>query len=103
MQNGVNKVLLVGNLTADPQIIPTKIKTGTSMSPFVAVNRGWKNKDGEKVSKPISTRWSLSGTPGNQGTYLKRWQESARFPDVLKNGSCAVTKDGSKRYTMKLY
>ena len=24
MQNGVNKVLLVGNLTADPQIIPTK-------------------------------------------------------------------------------
>ncbi len=42
-----NKVMLYGNLTADPEAIATK--TGKSMVTFrIAANNGWKNKDGEK-------------------------------------------------------
>lgn len=100
MQNGVNKVLLVGNLTADPQIIPTK--TGTSMSTFsVAVNRGWKNKDGEKVSETDFHKVVAFGKLGEiTGTYLKKGRK-VLVSGRLKNGSY-VTKDGSKRYTTEV-
>lgn len=100
MQNGVNKVLLVGNLTADPQIIPTK--TGTSMSTFsVAVNRGWKNKDGEKVSETDFHKVVAFGKLGEiTGTYLKKGRK-VLVSGRLKNGSYTA-KDGSKRYTTEV-
>lgn len=100
MQNGVNKVLLVGNLTADPQVIPTK--TGTSMSTFsVAVNRGWKNKDGEKVSETDFHKVVAFGKLGEiTGTYLKKGRK-VLVSGRLKNGSYTA-KDGSKRYTTEV-
>lgn len=100
MQNGVNKVLLVGNLTADPQVIPTK--TGTSMSTFsVAVNRGWKNKDGERVSETDFHKVVAFGKLGEiTGTYLKKGRK-VLVSGRLKNGSYTA-KDGSKRYTTEV-
>ncbi len=44
----LNKVILIGNLTRDPEL--RAIPSGTSVVKFgIAVNRRWKNRDGEKV------------------------------------------------------
>lgn len=100
MQNGVNKVLLVGNLTADPQNIPTK--TGKAMVTFsVATNRGWKNKSGEKVAETDFHRIVSFGKLAEiTGTYLKKGRK-VLISGRLRNSSY-VAKDGSKRYTTEV-
>ena len=50
---GVNKVILVGNLGADPEIRYTA--DGTAVATFrIATSRRWTNKDGERVEQ---TEW----------------------------------------------
>lgn len=44
------KVLIVGNLTKDPEII--ELESGVKMAKFtVATNRNWTNKEGEKFEE----------------------------------------------------
>lgn len=46
MAAGLNKVILIGNLTADPELKYTA--SGTARTKFrIAVNRQWKNSNGE--------------------------------------------------------
>lgn len=46
MAKGFNKVILMGNLTRDPELRTTT--SGQSVCAFgIAVNRSWKNSDGE--------------------------------------------------------
>lgn len=46
----MNKVLLIGNLTRDPEM--TEHDSGTKMAKFtLATNRHWTGKDGEKKEK----------------------------------------------------
>ena len=51
--SGVNKVILVGNLGADPEVRYTA--TGQAVANFsVAVNENWTDKTGEKQER---TEW----------------------------------------------
>lgn len=100
MQNSVNKVLLVGNLTADPQRVQTK--TGRSMATFsVATNRGWKNKNGEVVSETDFHKIVAFGKLGEiTGTYLKKGRK-VLICGRLRNNSY-VAKDGSRKYVTEV-
>ena len=53
MANGVNKVILVGNLGRDPEI--TRLESGVKKATFsLATTEVYRNKEGEKVSH---TEW----------------------------------------------
>ena len=51
MSNSVNKVILIGNLTKDPELRQTP--SGTSVCSYtVATNHSWKDANGTKQEKP---------------------------------------------------
>jgi len=51
MSNSVNKVILIGNLTKDPELRQTP--SGTSVCSFtIATNHSWKDANGTKQEKP---------------------------------------------------
>lgn len=70
MAKGFNKVILLGNLTRDPELRTTP--TGRSVCSFsLAVNRTWNNQQGEKqedVSFFDCTAWGKAGEIINQFT-----------------------------------
>jgi single-strand DNA-binding protein len=63
MAKGFNKVILMGNLTRDPEVRTTQ--GGTSVTSFgLAVNRNWKGQDGtmqEDVNFIDCTAWARTG------------------------------------------
>jgi single-strand DNA-binding protein len=63
MAKGFNKVILMGNLTRDPEVRSTQ--SGTSVTSFgLAVNRTWKGQDGtqqEDVNFIDCTAWGRTG------------------------------------------
>ena len=51
MSNSVNKVILIGNLTKDPELRQTP--SGTSVCSYtIATNHSWKDANGTKQEKP---------------------------------------------------
>lgn len=92
--------MLYGNLTADPQLIPTK--TGRTMAAFsVAVNRGWKNKSGESVTETDFHKIVAFGKLGEiVSTYLKKGR-AVLACGRLHNRSY-LAKDGAKRYVTEV-
>lgn len=53
MANGINKVIIIGNLGADPEI--RYLANGSAVCNFsIAVNESWKDKDGKRQEK---TEW----------------------------------------------
>lgn len=98
--SGLNKVMLYGNLTADPEAIPTK--NGGSMVTFaVAVDRNWKNKDGKAMSETSFHKVVAFGKLAEiTGTYLKKGRP-VLVSGRLRNASY-IAKDGNKRYVTEV-
>lgn len=88
--------MLYGNLTADPEV--RLAKNGKPFATFsVATNRGWKNKEGERLVEADFHKVVAFGKVGEiAGTYLKKGRP------VLVSGRLSnrsyETKEGSKRY-----
>lgn len=95
-----NKVMLYGNLTSDPEVIPTK--DGGTFSAFsLATNRDWKDKDGKTISQTDFHKVVAFKKLGEiVGKYLKRGCP------VLVSGRLSnrsyMAKDGNKRYVTEV-
>lgn len=74
MAKGFNKVVLLGNLTRDPELRTTN--SGTSVCSFsLAVNRTWRDKDGnqqEDVTFVDCVAWAKAGEIIHQYTQKGR-------------------------------
>ena len=95
-----NKVMLHGNLTADPEVRPSE--KGKPVVTFsIATNRNWKNKQGETVSQTDFHRVVAFGNLGGVvSTYLKKG-----FPVLVsgrRSNRSYVNKEGEKRYTTEV-
>lgn len=97
---GFNKVMLYGNLTADPEV--RLAKNGKPFSTFsIATNRGWKNKEGEKVSQTSFHKIVAFGKLGEiTGTYLKKGRPVLACGRL--NTRSYSTEEGSKRYVTEI-
>ena len=97
---GVNKVILIGNLGADPEI--RNLPSGTSVANFnIATSENYTNKNGERVTQ---TEWHR----------IEVWDGLARVAEqYLKKGNSVYIegklrteewqdKDGNTRYTTKI-
>lgn len=92
----MNKVLLLGNLTRDPEV--KALPSGQSLAKFgLATNRRWKNKDGEKQEETTFHNIVVWGKQAeNCGAYLAKGRQ-VLIEGEIKNGS--YEKDGVKHYT----
>ncbi|MEE9542630.1 MAG: single-stranded DNA-binding protein, partial [Thermodesulfobacteriota bacterium] len=97
---GVNKVILVGNLGADPEVRYSA--SGTAVANFrIATTESYKNKEGQKEDK---TEWHRIVTFGKLaeicGEYL------AKGKQVYVEGRIQTNqwedKEGNKRYTTEI-
>lgn len=97
---GVNKVILVGNLGADPEIRYTP--SGTAVANFnIATSENWTNKEGKKETK---TEWHKIVTFGKLaeicGEYLSKGKQ------IYVEGRIQTRqwddRDGNKRYTTEI-
>lgn len=97
---GVNKVILIGNLGADPEI--RNLPSGTTVANFnIATSENYTNKNGERVTQ---TEWHR----------VECWEGLARIAEqYLKKGNSVYIegklrteewqdKDGNTRYTTKI-
>ncbi len=97
---GVNKVILVGNLGADPEI--RNLPSGSSVANFnIATSESYTNKNGEKVTQ---TEWHR----------IECWEGLAKVAEqYLKKGNSVYIegkirteewqdKEGNTRYTTKI-
>lgn len=100
MARGINKVILVGNLGADPEVRYTP--SGTAVANFnLATNESYKNRDGEMVEK---TEWHRIVVWDRLaeicGEYLKKGSQ------VYIEGSLQTRqyedKDGVTKYTTEI-
>lgn len=90
----MNKVLLVGNLTRDPELVQTA--GGVSLCRFsIAVNRMYSNAEGERETDFFNiVTWR--GLADNCGKFLAKGRKVA-ISGNLQNSSYD-DKDGIKRY-----
>lgn len=90
----MNKVILIGNLTRDPELNTTT--SGVSMCRFsIAVNRNFANADGVREADFFNlTAWR--GLADRCGKYLKKGQKVG-VVGSLQNRTYEV--NGEKRYT----
>jgi single-strand DNA-binding protein len=97
---GVNKVILVGNLGADPEIRYTP--SGTAVANFrIATSENWTNKEGQRETR---TEWHRIVTFGKLaeicGEYLSKGKQ------VYIEGRIQTRqwddKEGVKRYTTEI-
>ncbi len=97
---GVNKVILIGNLGADPEI--RNLPSGSSVANFnIATSESYTNKNGERVTQ---TEWHR----------IECWEGLARIAEqYLKKGNSVYIegkirteewqdKDGNTRYTTRI-
>ena len=94
----LNKVMIIGNLTRDPEIAETP--TGVTVCKFaVAVNRNYKDDNGEVVTDFFNiVAWrKLAETCGR---YLAKGKKVA-IVGTLQNRSY-TDKDGIKRYITEI-
>jgi single-strand DNA-binding protein len=96
MANGVNKVILIGNLGKDPEI--TRLESGVKKAVFsLATTEVYRNKEGEKVSH---TEWHnivvWRGLAEVAENYLKKGNSVFIEGRIRKREY--DDKDGVKRY-----
>ncbi|MCL2626095.1 MAG: single-stranded DNA-binding protein [Cystobacterineae bacterium] len=97
---GVNKVILVGNLGADPEVRFTP--SGQAVANFrIATSEGWKDKDGQKQERTEWHRIVVWGKLGELcGEYLKKGRQ------VYLEGRLQTRewndKEGKKNYTTEV-
>ena len=98
--SGVNKVILVGRLGADPEVRYTS--SGTAVAKFnLATSENWKDKDGSKQEKTEWHRVVAFGKLGEIcGEYLSKGKQ------VYVEGKLQTRswddKDGNKKYTTEV-
>lgn len=95
----VNKVILFGNITKDPQV--KALPSGSSVCSFsIATNRTWKNKDGEKQeSTDYHNIVAFGRTAENIAQYLRKGS-SLYIEGRLQTRS--YEKDDQKRYVTEV-
>ncbi len=91
----LNKILLMGNLTKDPQL--SYLPSQTAVVEFgLAVNRNWKGKDGEKKEETCFVDCQAFGkTAETLNKYLSKGQ--AVFVEGRLKFDSWTAQDGSKR------
>ena len=96
----VNKVLLVGRLTRDPEIRTTA--TGQTVASIsMATNRFWKDKNGQKQDQTEFHNVVLWGRLGEiAGQYLTKGQEC--FIEGRLQTRKYTAKDGAERRTTEI-
>ena len=97
---GVNKVILVGNLGADPEVKYTP--SGKSVANFrIATSEQWTNKDGEKEER---TEWHRIVAWGRLGEICGEYLHKGK--QVYVEGRLQTKtwedRDGNKRYTTEI-
>ncbi len=97
---GVNKVILVGNLGADPEIMT--LESGTKMARLsVATNEVYRDKDGERQEK---TEWHRVVLWRNKAELAEKYLSKGR--QVYVEGRLRTRqyqdKEGNQRYTTEI-
>ena len=97
---GVNKVILIGNLGADPEV--KYLDSGVAVANFsLATTESYKNKEGERVSQ---TEWHnivlWRGLAEVAEKYLKKGN-SVYIEGKIRNRNWE-DKDGNTRYTTEI-
>ncbi len=97
---GVNKVILVGNLGADPEIMT--LESGVKMARIsVATNEVYRDKDGERQEK---TEWHRVVLWRNKAELAEKYLSKGRQVYVegrLRNRQYQ-DKEGNQRYTTEI-
>ena len=94
----MNKAILIGNLTRDPEVRTTG--SGTTVCTFtIAVNRRFQNQAGERVSDFFNiVAWRQLGELC--GKYLSKGRKVSVIGEIQNRSYDA--KDGSKRYITEI-
>ncbi|MCI8413814.1 MAG: single-stranded DNA-binding protein [Clostridia bacterium] len=94
----MNKCILVGNLTRDPEL--TQTTSGVSMCRFsIAVNRNYANANGEREADFINIiTWR--GLADNCGKYLSKGRKVAICGSIQTRSY--DDKEGNKRYSTEV-
>jgi single-strand DNA-binding protein len=100
MAGGVNRVMLIGNLGADPEVRFTP--SGQAVANFrIATNESWVDKAGQKQER---TEWHRIVVWGKQaelsGEYLKKGRQC--FIEGKLQTREWVDKEGKKNYTTEV-
>ncbi|WP_428263199.1 single-stranded DNA-binding protein [Haliangium sp.] len=100
MASGVNKVILVGNLGADPELRYTQ--SGAAVCELrVATNESWTDRQGQRQER---TEWHRIVVWGKQGENASKYLSKGR--QVYVEGRLRTRgwedKDGNKRYTTEI-
>ncbi len=100
MAASLNKVLLIGNLTRDPEL--RYVPSGTAVATFtLAVNRVYKGQDGEKKEEASIIRVVVWGRRAEVcGEYLAKG--SPVFVEGRIQSRNWETQDGQKRSTVEV-
>ncbi len=100
MAASLNKVLLIGNLTRDPEL--RYVPSGTAVATFtLAVNRVYKGQDGEKKEEASFIRVVVWGRRAEVcGEYLAKG--SPVFVEGRIQSRNWETQDGQKRSTVEV-
>jgi single-strand DNA-binding protein len=96
----VNKVILIGNLGADPELRYTN--TGTAVANFrIATNEVWTDKNGEKQER---TEWHQIVVWGKQGENCGKYLKKGRpvFVEGRLQTRSWEDQSGNKRYTTEV-
>ena len=95
-----NKVLLIGNLTRDPQL--SYLPSQTAVVDFgLAVNRRWTGKDGEKKEEVCFVDCTAFGRPAETiNKYLSKGRPV--FVEGRLTFNSWTTQDGTKRNRLKV-
>lgn len=100
MANGLNKVILIGNLGRDPEVRYTP--GGLAVANFsMATSETWKNKEGEKETR---TEWHKIVAWGKLGEICGEYLSKGK--QVYIEGRIQTRewedKEGNKRYTTEI-
>lgn len=96
----LNKVLLIGNLTQDPEV--RSLASGTPVADFnLAVNRRYKDKNGERREETLFIQvesW------GRQAEFVQEWLKKGRriFVEGRLKFDSWEGRDGNKRSRIKV-
>ncbi len=97
MANGINKVILVGNLGSDPETKYSQAGTATTRI-SVATSSSWKDRDGNKQERTEWHRVVFFGKLAEiAGEYLRKGTQ-VYIEGSIRYGKYA-DKDGVERYT----
>ena len=100
MARGVNKVILIGNTGADPELRYTP--GGTAVSNFsIATNESWTNSNGEKQER---TEWHRIVVWGRLAEICNQYLRKGRkvYVEGKLQTSSWEGQDGIKRYTTEV-